>query len=91
MDEVILGRPDITPILHLCRLYDRARVAEQISDDVHAKLWELKARNKELEEVLAWYGENARLCRLIHSEGDPGRWALSADGGKKARDILEKS
>lgn len=46
------------------------------------------ARIKELEEVVAWYGEQARLARLIHSEGDIGRHALALDGGKRARQIL---
>lgn len=41
-----------------------------------------------LEEALRWYGENARLCRLIHSGGDAGRYALSADGGQLAKDAL---
>ena len=45
----------------------------------------------ELEGVLGWYGENARLCRLIHSEGDAGRHALAEDGGKRAATILQKS
>lgn len=42
-------------------------------------------------EVLAWYGEQARLARLIHSEGDAGRNALQADGGKRANAILAAS
>ena len=41
-----------------------------------------------LRAVLEWYGENARLARLIHSEGDKGRHALSDDGGKRAREAL---
>jgi Lar family restriction alleviation protein len=41
-------------------------------------------RERVLLEALAWYGEQARLCRLIHSEGDSGRHALSDDGGKRA-------
>ena len=48
-------------------------------------------RLAELEAELAWYGEQARLCRLIHSEGDAGRNALAADGGKRAREALTKS
>lgn len=44
----------------------------------------------ELVEVLRWYGENARLARLIHSEGDIGRHAISSDGGKRARALLSK-
>jgi len=39
-------------------------------------------------EALRWYAEQARLCRLIHSEGDAGRNALAADGGQRARDAL---
>lgn len=42
----------------------------------------------ELAEALAWYGEQARLARLFHSEGDAGRHALQNDGGKRARAIL---
>jgi hypothetical protein len=41
-----------------------------------------------LEEALEWYGEQARLCRLIHSGGDSGRHALAADGGKRAKTAL---
>jgi hypothetical protein len=44
----------------------------------------LAARVKELEQAVEWYGEQARLCRLIHSGGDPGRHALQDDGGKRA-------
>lgn len=43
-----------------------------------------------LVQTLAWYGEQARLARLIHSEGDAGRHAIAADGGDKARDALSK-
>lgn len=45
--------------------------------------------NAELVEALKWYGEQARLCRLVHSEGDKGRHALAEDGGKRARAALE--
>lgn len=41
-----------------------------------------------IQETLKWYGEQARLCRLIHSEGDKARNALAADGGKRAQDAL---
>lgn len=41
-----------------------------------------------VREALAWYGEQARLARLIHSEGDAGRHALAADGGKRAQVAL---
>jgi hypothetical protein len=45
----------------------------------------------ELREAIAWYGENARLARLVHSGGDPGRHALAGDGGKRARAILSRT
>jgi len=48
----------------------------------------LAARVADLEAALGWYGENARLCRLIHSEGDIGRNALAEDGGKRAAAAL---
>lgn len=51
----------------------------------------LIASTPELYAVLEWYAENARLARLIHSEGDKGRQALADDGGKKAFDILKKA
>lgn len=41
-----------------------------------------------LADALRWYEEQARLCRLIHSEGDAGRNALAADGGQRARAAL---
>jgi hypothetical protein len=41
-----------------------------------------------LEGALDWYREQARLARLIHSEGDAGRHALQADGGKRAAAAL---
>lgn len=41
-----------------------------------------------LVEALEWYGEQSRLCRLIHGEGDAGRNALQNDGGKKAHAAL---
>jgi hypothetical protein len=42
-----------------------------------------------MEAALRWYGEQARLARLIHSEGDAGRHALQDDGGKRARAALK--
>lgn len=63
---------------------DRAAVVEECARRVEAPAV------AELVEALEWYGENARLCRLIHSEGDAGRHALSEDGGKRARALLAK-
>ena len=42
-----------------------------------------------LKTALAWYGEQARLARLLHSGGDIGRHELAADGGKKAKVALD--
>ena len=51
---------------------------------VSAELDSAEAQAKTLREALAWYAEQARLARLIHSEGDAGRSALAHDGGKRA-------
>lgn len=52
------------------------------------KLADAHVEIKRLREALAWYGECARLARLITSEGDAGRNALADDGGKKAQNVL---
>lgn len=49
-----------------------------------------RALLREAGEVVQWYGENARLCRLIHSGGDTGRQSLSNDGGKRALAFLAR-
>lgn len=70
---------------------DRQTVGE-IADrlgSAEARVKALEAHREKLERVLTWYGENARLCRLIHSEGDLGRNNLAADGGERARAALE--
>ena len=54
------------------------------------ELLRLEAANAELMESLSFYAEHARLCRLIHSEGDAGRNALAKDGGDKARAAIKK-
>ena len=48
------------------------------------------AERDELRAALEWYGEQARLSRLVRSEGDIGRYSLAADGGKRARAALSK-
>jgi hypothetical protein len=48
-----------------------------------------QARIAELEGVVKWYGEQARLARLIHSEGDEGRHAIHMDGGSRSRAALK--
>tara|TARA_R110002126_G_scaffold16166_1_gene65055 strand:+ start:444 stop:743 length:300 start_codon:yes stop_codon:yes gene_type:complete len=49
-----------------------------------------QTRIAELEAVLEWYGENARLARLIHREGDEGRHAISSDGDDFTDGVLTK-
>lgn len=63
----------------------------------HSDLTTLRARLAQLESILAeareavqWYGEQSRLARLIHQEGDAGRHALAADGGKRAATVSAK-
>ena len=46
------------------------------------------AREAALRTALEWYEEQARLCRLVHSGGDPARKALNNDGGCQARSVL---
>lgn len=58
------------------------------ADAAEAEITRLTAEVARKDAALSWYGENARLCRLIHSEGDAGRNALSFDGGAKARAAL---
>tara|TARA_R110000851_G_scaffold29327_2_gene80852 strand:+ start:1242 stop:1520 length:279 start_codon:yes stop_codon:yes gene_type:complete len=48
-----------------------------------------QARIAELEEVLTWYGEQTRLCRLVHSGGNDARHNLADDGGKRSRAALK--
>ncbi|MAK86530.1 MAG: hypothetical protein CMK96_06230 [Pseudomonas sp.] len=48
----------------------------------------LEAEVQKLREALEWYEEKARLCRLIHNEGEAARQALHRDGGDIARAAL---
>jgi hypothetical protein len=48
-----------------------------------------QARIAQLEGVVKWYGEQARLARLIHSEGDEGRHAINMEGGSRSRAALK--
>jgi hypothetical protein len=66
-------------------LADKAREALQAERD------EALSHIKVLEKALDWYGENARLARLIHAEGDLGRYNLAHDGGDRARQALSQS
>jgi hypothetical protein len=58
--------------------------------DLEAEKAKAEALLKEAVEALTWYGEQARLARLIHSEGDAGRHAIANDGGQRARATLAK-
>lgn len=60
----------------------RAEAAEAERDAALAEV-------QRLREALAWYGEQSRLARLIHKDGDAGRNAIAADGGKRARAALD--
>lgn len=53
-----------------------------------AEIAGLRAERDRMRQALEWYGEQARLARLIHSEGDAGRHALANDGGKRAHQAL---
>ncbi len=63
-------------------------LSEPVAPDPSPEVLALRAERDRLREVLEWYGEQARLCRLIHGEGDAGRQALSNDGGQRARAAL---
>jgi hypothetical protein len=65
--------------------FSAAREAE-----LRAEVERLRAMLDEAREVLDWYGEQSRLARLIHREGDAGRHAIAADGGTRARATLAK-
>lgn len=67
-----------------------SKVRESERDQQAALIASQARRIEELEADLAWYGEQARLARLIHSGGDAGRHALAADGGSRARAILNR-
>ena len=54
-------------------------------DAAEALLAMNRAAKAPLIEALEWYGENARLAKLIHTEGDVGRHAIAQDGGERAR------
>lgn len=64
---------------------DDADATAYVRADLHDALM---AENARLREALGWYGEQSRLCRLIHAGGDEGRHALSRDGGEIARAAL---
>lgn len=77
------------------QIYDHYQAASKINREAVGTLDSerecnalLTAEIDRLRQTLEWYAEQARLCRLIHSEGDAGRHALSEDGGKRAQQAL---
>lgn len=82
--QMMLSHPEMTRE-EAERLADGA-----VGPNYAARVAELEADNTVLRDALAWYGEQARLCRLIHSEGDAGRQALDADGGTRAQVALAR-
>jgi len=73
---------------HLFQSYGPNEAQAAANWNTQATPSDQEKRISELEEALRWYGEQARLCRLIHSEGDAGRHALDLDGGKRAQKLL---
>lgn len=57
-------------------------------DKAEDEITQLRTLLDDAERALHWYREQTRLCRLIHSEGDAGRHALSEDGGNRASKTL---
>lgn len=65
-----------------------AHAAVPIDEELAGYMELLDRQNHSLRRALAWYCEQATECRKIGSIGDAGRHALSADGGKRAREVL---
>ena len=61
-----------------------------VKDTLLSALEQVLGESERRGEALAWYGEQARLARLIHSEGDEGRRKLAEDGGERARTALQE-
>lgn len=82
------------PITHLRAALDRedhvTRRLRMMLAEAMARAEKAEAERDALRAALGWYGEQARLCRLIHSGGDAGRHAIADDGGKRARAALAK-
>lgn len=68
--------------------HDRLKAGENYDLPSPADLPAAEAQLAKAKEALEWYGEQARLARLVHSEGDAGRHALAGDGGKRAASVL---
>lgn len=70
-------------------LRDACREAAARIGALEAENARLQSHRERLERALTWYGENARLARLCHSEGDLGRSNPASDGGTRARAAME--
>ncbi len=77
-------------IAEVAALREQVKFEKQVAYDENDRATEAERKLAEAVGVVEWYGENARLARLIHSEGDAGRNALADDGGKRARTFLSK-
>lgn len=75
--------------LRKLKVWDDHESNQPLGDEAADALLAQAAELAEVRAELAWYGEQARLARLIHREGDAGRHALTADGGKRASKALE--
>lgn len=88
--------------LNTCEFMNNSGIlVKEIGKDLQRAKWEaefailraenerLRAGRETLERALTWYGENARLAKLAHIEGDSGRRNLASDGGALARDVLK--
>ncbi|HEY5793428.1 MAG TPA: hypothetical protein VIU82_00310 [Bosea sp. (in: a-proteobacteria)] len=65
--------------------FDFARMSHDMAK-LRTTIADLTRKLEAAAGALEWYGEQARLARLIHSEGDAGRHALANDGGRRARE-----
>jgi hypothetical protein len=62
-----------------------------LASDIEALLHYQASSVPELREALEWYGDNARISGLDHSGGTWGRNALAGDGGRKAKNVLDRT
>lgn len=84
------GLPDACAQEEADTLASKLTNAEIIAASWKDRATAAEARADRLAKELEWYGEQSRLARLIHSEGDAGRNAIASDGGKRARAALQQ-
>lgn len=76
-----------SPTLKPCSCGLETRMRSELSR-LRASLSSAESHIAIAVEALEWYREQARLCRLIHGEGDEARRTLCKDGGEIARAAL---